>query len=131
VSPARTSCPNFTLSLALHCNPYGCGWHVDRARSDAILASAGADVGAELIFSARATSCRSREDHQWLLEAAQRAATLTFGGWMLVDGSGPKALIARGQGSQAHVVDRLIGAATFSHCSETSQCTFIEAVEEG
>lgn len=38
-------------------NPYGCGWHVDRARFDAMLASAAAQTGAELVVSARIGSC--------------------------------------------------------------------------
>ena len=36
-------------------NPYGCGWHVDRARFDAMLACAAARAGAELLTPARIT----------------------------------------------------------------------------
>jgi len=38
-------------------NPYGCGWHVDRARFDAMLAGAAAEAGAELLLSAHVKSC--------------------------------------------------------------------------
>ena len=112
-------------------NPYGCGWHVDRARFDAMLASAAAQAGAELVVSARIGSCPRRADGQWMLEAAQGGTTLTLRGRMLVDATGRKALLASQQGSQAHVADRLIGAVTFSETSETAQCTLVEAVEDG
>jgi flavin-dependent dehydrogenase len=112
-------------------NPYGCGWHVDRARFDAMLASAAAQAGAKLIVCARIGSSPRRGDGQWLLEAAHDGTILTLTGRMLVDATGRKALLAAQQGSQAHVTDRLIGAVTFSETSETAQWTLIEAVEDG
>jgi flavin-dependent dehydrogenase len=112
-------------------NPFGCGWHVDRARFDAMLASAAAQAGAELVLSARVSSCHRKEDGQWLLEAAQGGTILTLGGRMLVDATGRKALLASKQGSRAHVADRLVGAVTFSETSEPAQWTLIEAVEDG
>jgi flavin-dependent dehydrogenase len=112
-------------------NPYGCGWHVDRARFDAMLASAAARAGADLVVSARIGSCSTRADGRWLLKAVQGGTTLTLSGRMLVDATGRKALLASHQGSQAHVADRLIGAVTFSETSETAQWTLMEAVEDG
>ena len=112
-------------------NPYGCGWHVDRARFDAMLASAAAQAGAELVVSARVSSSRRRANGQWLLEAAQGGTILTFSGRMLVDATGRKALLASKRGSQAHVTDRLIGVIAFSEGSETARWTLIEAVEDG
>ena len=112
-------------------NPYGCGWHVDRARFDAMLASAAAKAGADLMVSARVTSCHLGADGLWRLEAVQGGTAQHLRGRMLVDATGRKALLASRLGSQAHVADRLIGAVAFFHSSETAQWTLIEAVEEG
>ncbi|HYM05835.1 MAG TPA: tryptophan 7-halogenase, partial [Terriglobales bacterium] len=112
-------------------NPYGCGWHVDRARFDAMLACAAAGAGAELLLSARVTSCHRKADCQWWLEVAQAGTTRDLSGRMLVDATGRKALLASRLGSQAHVADRLIGVVTFPRSSEAGQWTLIEAVEEG
>lgn len=112
-------------------NPYGCGWHVDRARFDAMLASAAAEAGAELVVSARVGSCHRRANGQWLLEAARGGTILSLSGRMLVDATGRKALLAARRGSRAQVADRLIGAVTFSESAETTGWTLIEAVEDG
>jgi flavin-dependent dehydrogenase len=112
-------------------NPYGCGWHVDRARFDAMLASAAGEAGAELFISARVSSCDRRADGEWLLEVARGGATRTLSGRMLVDAMGRKGVLASRLGSQAQVADRLIGAVALSQRSEAAQWTLIEAVEDG
>ncbi|HYM05489.1 MAG TPA: FAD-dependent oxidoreductase [Terriglobales bacterium] len=112
-------------------NPYGCGWHVDRAGFDAMLACAAAEAGAELMLDARVCSCQRKADGQWRLEVARGGTTQDLSGRNLVDATGRKALLASRLGSQAHVADRLIGAVAFSHSSETAQWTLIEAVEDG
>ncbi len=112
-------------------NPYGCGWHVDRARFDSMLASAAVVAGAELVAPARVISCRRKGGGEWHLEAAQGETILTLTAGMLLDATGRKALLATQLGSQAHVTDRLIGAVAFSNGSETAQQTLIEAVEHG
>jgi flavin-dependent dehydrogenase len=112
-------------------NPYGCGWHVDRARFDAMLASAAAQAGAALFLPARAGSCTKGADGQWALEVTQDGAILNLSGRMLVDATGRKAVLASRLGAGADVVDRLIGAVTFSEKSEVAQWALIEAVEEG
>src|SRR5215467_4631542 len=112
-------------------NPYGCGWHVDRARFDAMLASAAAQAGASLFQPARAGSFTKREGGTWVLEVAQDGEMLTLAGRMLVDATGRKAVLASRLGGKADVADRLIGAVAFSEKSETAQWTLIEAAEEG
>ena len=111
-------------------NPYGCGWHVDRASFDAMLAQAAAGAGAELFLSAHVKSC-TMADGQCQLDVAYEKNNLTFSAHMLVDATGRKALLASRLGSQADVADRLIGAVTFCAMSETAQWALIEAVEEG
>jgi flavin-dependent dehydrogenase len=112
-------------------NPYGCGWHVDRARFDAVLASAAAQAGAALFQPARAASCNKGTDGRWSLEIAQDGATRNLSGRMLVDATGRKAILASRLGTRAEVADRLIGAVSLSEKSETAQWTLIEAVENG
>lgn len=111
-------------------NPYGCGWHVDRARFDAMLAGAAADAGAALLLSAHVNSCTIM-DGQWQLDVAHDGKSLALAGRMLVDATGRKALLASQLGSQAEVADRLIGAVTFCKQSEPAQWALIEAVEKG
>jgi flavin-dependent dehydrogenase len=114
-------------------NPYGCGWHVDRARFDAMLASAAAHAGAALFLPARAGSCNKGADGQWAIEVAQNGAgvVLSLSARMLVDATGRKAMLASRLGGKAEVADRLIGAVSFSEQSEVAQWTLVEAVEDG
>jgi len=112
-------------------NPYGCGWHVDRARFDAMLAAAAAQAGAALFLSARVSSCSKGADGQWVLEAAQNGTVMSLTGRMLVDATGRKAMLASRMGGKADVADRLIGVVSFSDNSEMAQWTLVEAVEDG
>ena len=112
-------------------NPYGCGWHVDRARFDAMLAQAAAEAGAELIAPARIAGCAHSENGHWLLEAVQGQTVRKVAGRMLLDATGRKALLATQLGAQARVTDRLVAAVDFSPAREPAQQTLIEAVEQG
>jgi len=112
-------------------NPYGCGWHVDRARFDAMLACAAANVGAELMVSTRITDLPRETDGQWLLEVAQGGVSRTLRGRLIVDATGRKASIASKLGSKTRVIDRLIGAVALLPRTENAQWTLIEAVENG
>jgi flavin-dependent dehydrogenase len=112
-------------------NPYGCGWHVDRARFDAMLASVAAQAGASLFLPARAGSCSKGTHGPWELEVAQDGAIISLTGRMLVDATGRKAVLASRLGGKADVADRLIGAVSFSENSEIAQWALIEAVEDG
>ncbi len=111
-------------------NPYGCGWHVDRAGFDAMLADAAADAGAELLMSAHVKSC-TMADGQCQLDVAHGKSNRTFSGRVLVDATGRKGLLASRLGAQADVADRLIGAVAFCELPEPAQWTLIEAVEDG
>lgn len=112
-------------------NPYGCGWHVDRARFDAMLASAAAQAGATLFLPARAGSCSKTADGAWTVEVSQNGVSSSLSGRMLVDATGRKAMLASRLGGKADVADRLIGAVSFCEKSEIAQWTLIEAVENG
>lgn len=112
-------------------NPYGCGWHVDRARFDAMLASAAAQAGATLFLPARVGSCSQHKDGAWTLEVSEDGVSSSLSGRMLVDATGRKAILASRLGGKAEVADRLIGAVSFCENSELAQWTLIEAVENG
>ena len=112
-------------------NPYGCGWHVDRARFDAMLASAAEHAGAVLMVSTCITALHQDANGAWLLEVAQAGETRLLHGRLLVDATGRKAFIARKLGCRATVVDRLIGAVALQPRSGDAQWTLIEAVENG
>lgn len=111
-------------------HPYGCGWHVDRARFDAMLASAAAEAGAALFLAAHVKSCTMTGGH-CQLDVAHGGRSATFVGRVLVDATGRKALLASRLGSQTDVADRLIGAVTFCKASQPAQWALIEAVKEG
>lgn len=111
-------------------HPYGCGWHVDRARFDAMLAEAAADAGAALLRSAHVKSCTMTGDRCEVVVAHDRRS-VTFVGRVLVDATGRKALLASRLGSRADVADRLIAAVTFCEQFEPAQWALIEAVGEG
>jgi len=111
-------------------NPYGCGWHVDRARFDAMLAHSAAEAGAELHLSAHVKSCTMTGGH-CQLDVVHDNKHVSFFARVLVDATGRKALLASRLGAQADVADRLIGAVTFCKLSEPAQWALIEAVEEG
>ena len=112
-------------------NPYGCGWHIDRARFDAMLASAAEHAGAELMVSARITAIHQDPDGAWRLEVAQEGKRRMLRGRWLVDATGRKTSIAGKLGCRATVVDHLIGVVALRPRSENAQWTLIEAVENG
>ena len=112
-------------------NPYGCGWHVDRARFDAMLAAAAEAAGAQVVLSTRVNGCHRGSENQWLLECTRDATRLTLGGRILVDATGRRALLAGRLGAQPQAADRLMGAVALSFPHETGQWTLIEAIAQG
>ena len=112
-------------------NPYGCGWHVERAAFDAMLAHAAADAGAELIVSASITALSEDGNGQWLLETEAGGRKRMLRGRLLVDATGRRASIARKLGCGAQVVDRLVGTVAVLPRPQAEQWTLIEAVEDG
>jgi flavin-dependent dehydrogenase len=112
-------------------NPYGSGWHVDRARFDGMLACAAANAGAELMISTRLTAVHQAPDGGWRVEVSQQGKRHWLRGRFLVDATGRKAFVAAKLGGRAQVADRLIAAVAVLPRSEPVQCTLIEAVENG
>lgn len=85
-------------------DPHGHGWHLDRARFDALLRDAARDAGVE-VLEGMAIGEMEREDSAWRIRLGDgeevRAA------W-LVDATGRRAAIARRHGAVRRHDDRLV-----------------------
>ena len=116
-------------------NPYGSGWHVDRARFDAMLARCAEEVGATVYRGAQLTSWALDPAGGWEIEIGRGAEQLRYRTRFLIDASGRAASFARKQGAQRTVFDHQIGAAAFLSASARpptpNSMTLVEAVEQG
>ncbi len=117
-------------------NPYGAGWHIDRARFDALLAVAAEAAGAQVYRGAQLASIARvkavAKAGAWELEIAQGGATHSYRAKFFVDASGRAAALARGQGARRVVYDHLIGAVAFLPADSTlDSFTLVEASERG
>lgn len=89
-------------------NPYGAGWHVDRRRFDALLASAAEDLGARLYRGARVLSCVLHSD-RWCVEAVADNHLAHFECAFLVTATGRGASPATVPGGARLKCDQLVG----------------------
>src|SRR5262245_17466293 len=117
-------------------NPYGAGWHVDRARFDAMLATAVEESGSNVYRGAQLASITPDEGSAgsggWQAEVSQGGIAYRFHAKFLVDASGRAASLARRQGSRRVVYDHLIGAVAFLPADATlDSFTMVEAIEQG
>lgn len=116
-------------------NPYGAGWHVDRARFDAMLIRCAQEAGAIVYRKARLLSCETRKSGNWKLEIACDDRRQRFKTGFLVDATGRASHVARRQGARRLIWDRLIGIAIFFSLppdeSVGDSSTLIEAMEDG
>jgi len=115
-------------------NPYGSGWHVDRARFDRMLADCAEEHGSTVYRGARVLSVEQAADGVWMIEIAgsvRRRLRTRF----LVDATGRTSCIARAQGATRVSFDCLIGIFWFFKSRATDArpggVTRIEAAEEG
>ena len=115
-------------------NPYGAGWHVDRACFDEMLANCAEQTGVGLYRNARLLSCENG-NAGWSIEFADDDGTHRFRAKFLVDATGRTSDVARQQGAKRITGDRLIGVFFFfslnSGKSAIDDSTLIEAVEDG
>ena len=116
-------------------SPYGTGWHIDRARFDALLSRSAVQAGAVVYHEAQLLSLEKQRRGKWKIGFAQRDQCQEFSAGFLVDATGRKSYAARKQGAKRIAYDRLIGIASFfslvSHESQLDTTTVIEAVENG
>ena len=105
---------------------YGHGWHVDRARFDAMLVDAAEQAGARVLRGARVGKV-SRVDAGLRVDADEPVLAAT-----VVDATGRTARVARALGANRAQLDRLVCAARiFAIGSEPPADTYIEAAPDG
>src|SRR3954447_22497114 len=114
-------------------DPHGPGWHLDRARFDAMLARAAVVAGAVWRDCARPVEV-VRDGHSWILDTG---GSDRFRARFVVDATGRISSMARRLGARRRVVDRLIGIAalfdppTPDGARPRDVRTLVEAVETG
>lgn len=107
-------------------SPHGTGWHVDRARFDAMLADAAESAGARVIRGQRVSEVH-REGAGLTVHAAEDASVDC-----IVDATGRVARFAKKLGAQREQLDRLVCAArVFVNTEQSVGDTFIEAEANG
>ena len=116
-------------------NPYGTGWHIDRTRFDAMLARKVEQAGAKLYRSAQLMSCAEDCAGVWDIEFACESGCESLRARFVVDATGRKSVLARRQGAQRIICDRLVGVVCFflseSPPANVGNATLVEASENG
>ena len=115
-------------------NPYGHGWHIDRARFDEMLMLAAEQAGAHVYRGVQLVSCLQDRDGDWRLDIISGAERKYWNTRFVVDATGRLARIARRQGVKRMAIDRLIAIVGFFSPARgqlTSHCTLIEASANG
>jgi flavin-dependent dehydrogenase len=115
-------------------NPYGHGWHVDRAQFDRMLAAVARDAGVVIRDRTRLLSHR-HTDEGWELQIGRPEQPERVLARFLVDASGRSASVARANGAVRQRVDRLVGTARIhavqAGAIEPDSFTMVEAVPDG
>lgn len=116
-------------------NPHGTGWHLDRRRFDALLASKVAETGGATWSRARFTGARPLEDGGFQLRlTASSGDRRTVRARFVVDAMGASSPFARAVGARRLFHDRLSCVAGFLEIPQGSsftRLTMLEAVEYG
>jgi flavin-dependent dehydrogenase len=108
---------------------YGCGWHLDRTRFDAMLLTAAEDAGVQ-VLTATVVGCRRAADDGWTLRMAGPGPAALQAAWV-VDASGRGARIARHEVVRTRH-DRLLALARFYLAPDREDTrTVVEATEAG
>ena len=91
--------------------PFGCGWHIERARFDAMLANRAVAAGASLWLGARVSSCEATHaGFRLQLTASEPRQSLgEVNARFIVDATGRRTALARFLGARHKTFDRLIG----------------------
>lgn len=116
-------------------NPHGHGWHLDRARFDAMLQDEARIAGAEIVLQARFTSAEyEQSDSRVTIRTADGVREL-HASW-LIDATGRSSFVARQLGAERIHDDRMV--AFFVRCRhsgpdrrDADARTFIEATPDG
>lgn len=114
-------------------NPYGPGWHVDRARFDQMLAARARDAGVSLLTKAELVSCLNDSDGNWQIEISCNDRKSHVEARFLVDATGRSSFFAGSRGVRRIAADHLVGVINIleTENDETGYTTVIEASEQG
>ena len=116
-------------------NPYGMGWHINRAQFDSMLASMAKQMGSKLATRARVRSCRQQEAGEWEIRAELDNVPHRFHANFLVDATGRASAIARSFGARKITYDRLVAIVKLfalpQHSDVYEPFTLIEAEANG
>jgi flavin-dependent dehydrogenase len=117
-------------------DPHGHGWHLDRARFDALLRSAARDAGAELLSGTRLCAARALASGWRLRLRSGAGATREVECEWLLDATGRRCSVARRHGAVRLGDDPLVAFHARFHSSEGSGSdrdsrTMIEAAPDG
>lgn len=123
------------LERSLIFDPYGSGWHLDRARFDRLLLDAAEARGARVLRGSLARAVRSTAagvevELSGVAAPARRAVRARF----VIDATGRQAWLSRRLGASWRRHDRLVAWArryTTSEASHVDPVNLIEAVEDG
>lgn len=88
-------------------DPHGNGWHLDRARFDALLRNAARDAGADVLEEV-AIGSMERESGAWHVRLGHGQEVREVRAAWLVDATGRRAAIGRRQGASRRHDDRLV-----------------------
>jgi flavin-dependent dehydrogenase len=113
-------------------SPFGCGWHVERAGFDRMLAEAAVDAGATLRLGSTLVSCVD-EGVTWRLTLTSDTGPTTEAARILVDATGRGARVSKRLGAHRDAADALIGITAWFNGVDTSQqgFTLVEAETDG
>jgi flavin-dependent dehydrogenase len=115
-------------------SPYGHGWHLDRARFDAMLRNSARAAGAFVHARSWLRAFRDDGDGTWSLDVEGPSGINRIRSRWLVDATGRSSSVARRHGVRRITDDRLLAfAATFRprRDGDLDSLSFVEAVEEG
>jgi flavin-dependent dehydrogenase len=116
-------------------NPYGTGWHVDRARFDAMLARNVEHAGTKFYRHAQLISCAQDGAGVWVIEFACEDGRKSLRARFVVDATGRKSVLAHRLSAKRITYDRLVGVVCFfswgSPGSHLGNDTLVEASEHG
>jgi flavin-dependent dehydrogenase len=117
-------------------DPYGCGWHVDRCRFDAMLATQAEAAGTDVRRQARLLDAGVDAQGAWALGvAATDAGREVFHSRFVVDATGRASSFARRQGATRESYDQLMGIVARYRPVDSPRAEagvmLLEAVESG
>jgi flavin-dependent dehydrogenase len=115
-------------------NLYGNGWHVDRPRFDAMLATAAEDLGAVVHRGADVLDCSYDAPTGWCVEMESAGRVSCLRATLLIDATGRSSWLARRLGARRLACDRLVcvlGILKPCACVQSDPRLLLEAAEQG